>query len=177
MPAKLGRWPSRTFSTCSTRLGHDQIFNIMPKDKATLLSRKLLAYLELEDLDLILRERERGGWTGSDIWSILVDQSVSMWYTGWWKVWAREAYDDMEETDWEWLPWVKVVCATVDLREMEHLEIRSEIFMQLASYLANVTKMRFCSSFYHPKNILLTAGFDIYDRYTQFNKNYCTFTK
>ena len=40
-----------------------QIFSIKPEDMATVWSSELLAKLELEDLNLILRER-RLGWFG-----------------------------------------------------------------------------------------------------------------
>ena len=50
-----------------------QIYSIKPEDMATVKSSELLAKLELEDLDLILRERE--GFAGLGMWSILVVQS------------------------------------------------------------------------------------------------------
>ena len=49
-----------------------QICSIKPEDVATVRSSELLAKLELEDLNLILRER-RFRWLG--MWSILVVQS------------------------------------------------------------------------------------------------------
>ena len=50
-----------------------QICNIKPEDVATVRSRELLAKLELDDLNLILRERE--GFAGLGMWSVLVVQS------------------------------------------------------------------------------------------------------
>ena len=47
-----------------------QICNIMPMDVTTVMSRQLLAKLELKDLYHILR-----GVAGLDMWSILVVQS------------------------------------------------------------------------------------------------------
>ena len=49
-----------------------QICSIKPEDVAMVRSSELLAKLELEDLDLILRER-RPRWLGT--WSVLVVQS------------------------------------------------------------------------------------------------------
>ena len=48
-----------------------QICSIKPEDVATIRSSKLLEKLELEDLDLILRE----SFTGLDKWSVLMLQS------------------------------------------------------------------------------------------------------
>ena len=48
-----------------------QICRIKPEDVATVMSREVLA--KLEDLNLILRERE--GFTGLGMWSVLVVQS------------------------------------------------------------------------------------------------------
>ena len=42
---------------------------------STVISSKLLAKLELEDLDLSLRVREREGFAGLGMWSVLVVQS------------------------------------------------------------------------------------------------------
>ena len=50
-----------------------QIYSIKPEDAATVRSSKLLAKLELEDINLILRERE--GFAGFGMWSVLVVQS------------------------------------------------------------------------------------------------------
>ena len=47
--------------------------SIKPEDVAMVRSSELLASLELEDLDLILRERE--GFAGLGMWSVLVVQS------------------------------------------------------------------------------------------------------
>ena len=49
-----------------------QICSIKPEDVATVRSSQLLAKLELEDLDLILREK---GCAGLGMWSVLVMQS------------------------------------------------------------------------------------------------------
>ena len=49
-----------------------QIWSIKPEDEAKVRSSKLLAKLELEDLNLILRERRLAGL---GMWSILVVQS------------------------------------------------------------------------------------------------------
>ena len=50
-----------------------QICSIKPEDVATVRSSELLSKLELDDLELILRERE--GFAGLGIWSILAVQS------------------------------------------------------------------------------------------------------
>ena len=50
-----------------------QICSIKPEDVARVRSSELLAKLQLEDLDLILRERE--GFTGLGMWSVRVVQS------------------------------------------------------------------------------------------------------
>ena len=49
-----------------------QVFSVGPEDVATVGSGGLLAGLELEVFGLILRERE--GFTGLDMWSVLVVQ-------------------------------------------------------------------------------------------------------
>ena len=49
------------------------ICSIKPEDVAMVRSSELLVKLELEDLNLILRERE--GFAGLGMWSILVVQS------------------------------------------------------------------------------------------------------
>ena len=60
---------SETWPLTKTNLQHNdramirQIFSIQPEDVATVMSSELLAKLELEDLDLILRER-RLRWFG-----------------------------------------------------------------------------------------------------------------
>ena len=57
-------WPlTKTNLQCSDRAMIRQICSIKPEDVATVRSRELLAKLELEDLDLILRER-RLRWFG-----------------------------------------------------------------------------------------------------------------
>ena len=50
-----------------------QICKIKSENVATVRSRELLAKLELEDLDLILRESSEG-FAGLDMWCILVVQ-------------------------------------------------------------------------------------------------------
>ena len=50
-----------------------QICSIKPEEVVTVRSRELLAKLELEYLNLILREKE--GFAGLGIWSVLVVQS------------------------------------------------------------------------------------------------------
>ena len=50
-----------------------QICSIKPEDVARVWSSELLAKHQLEDLDLILRERE--GFTGLGMWSVCVVQS------------------------------------------------------------------------------------------------------
>ena len=57
---------------CYDRAMIRQVCSIKPEDVATVRSSELLAKLELEDLELILRER-RLHWFGH--WSILVVQS------------------------------------------------------------------------------------------------------
>ena len=58
---------------CNDRAMIRQICSIKPEDVATVRSSELLAKLQLEDLDLILRERE--GFAGLGMWSVLVVQS------------------------------------------------------------------------------------------------------
>ena len=70
-------YASETWPLTKTNL-HDrtmirQICSIKPEEVATVRSSELQAKLELEDLNLILRERE--GFTGLGMWSILVVQS------------------------------------------------------------------------------------------------------
>ena len=59
-----------------------QICNVKPGNVATVRSNKLLARLEIDDLDVILREK-RLCWLGHP------DRR---------KAWARVAHDDLEET-------------------------------------------------------------------------------
>ena len=71
--------PSETWPLTKTNLQRyerviiRQICSIKPEDVETVRSSELLAKLELEDLALILRERE--GFTGLGMWSVLVVQS------------------------------------------------------------------------------------------------------
>ena len=65
-------------------------------------SSELLAKLQLEDLDLILRERE--GFAGLGMWSVLVVQSEQHLIYRLRADGGREAQANMEETDRERLP-------------------------------------------------------------------------
>ena len=55
-----------------------QICNMKPDDIITLRSRELVGKLELENLGLILRERnrEREGFAGKNMWSLPVTSAV-----------------------------------------------------------------------------------------------------
>ena len=72
-----GTWPlTKTNMQRLQRNDYDramirQICSIKPEDVATVRSSELLAKLQLEDLDLILRE----GFAGLGMWSVLVVQS------------------------------------------------------------------------------------------------------
>ena len=67
-------WPlTKTNLQRNDRAMIRQICSIKPEDVATERSSELLANLELEDLDLIFRERE--GFAGLGMWSFLVVQS------------------------------------------------------------------------------------------------------
>ena len=81
-----------------------QICSIKPEDVATVRSSELLAKLELEDLDLILRER-RLRWFGHvEHSSGAVTPACDIQIDGRGGVWGREAQANMEETDIERLP-------------------------------------------------------------------------
>ena len=67
--------------------------NVKPQDIVTIRSYKLLAQLDIEDLDLILKERRL---PYMDTWNAPVVQSR---HTDWWIAWACEAQDDMEAAD------------------------------------------------------------------------------
>ena len=67
-------WPlTKTNLQRNDRAMIRQICSIKPEDVATVRSSELLAKLELENLDLILRERE--GFAGLGMWSVLVVRS------------------------------------------------------------------------------------------------------
>ena len=72
-----------------------QICNVKPKDVVTVRSPKLLAQLEIDDLNVILREK-RLCWFGH------VERSCgaikTLQHADRRKAWAREAQDDMEDT-------------------------------------------------------------------------------
>ena len=75
-----------------------QICSIKPEDAATVMSRKLLAKLELEDLNLILRERKLG-WFGHvehSSGAVRTACDIQMMASG-----GRKAQANMEETDRE----------------------------------------------------------------------------
>ena len=74
-----------------------QICSIKPEDVATVRSSELLAKLELEDLNLILRERE--GFAGLGMWSVLVVQSEQHVIYRLMAGGGRKALANMEETD------------------------------------------------------------------------------
>ena len=78
-----------------------QICSIKPEDVARVRSSELLAKLQLEDLDLILRER-RLPWFG--MWSVRVVQSEQHMICRLTASGGREAQANMEETDREGLP-------------------------------------------------------------------------
>ena len=77
-----------------------QICKIKPEDVATVRSSELLATLEIEDLDLILRER-RLRWFGHvERSSDAVRTACDIQIDGKW----GQAQANMEETDTEGLP-------------------------------------------------------------------------
>ena len=79
-----------------------QICSIKPEDVARVRSSELLAKLQLEDLDLILRER-RLRWFGHVARSSgAIRTAYDMQIDG--KRGGREAQANMEETDRERLP-------------------------------------------------------------------------
>ena len=79
MPVKLGHWPRRTCSACSVMT---EICSNKPEDVAKVMWSEQLAKLELEDLDLILREKAALVWArGAFKWC----SQNSMWYTDWWQ--------------------------------------------------------------------------------------------
>ena len=79
-----------------------QIFSIKPEDVARVRSNELLAKLQLEDLNLILRER-RLRWFGHvERSSGVIRTAYDMQIDG--KRGGREAQANMEETDRERLP-------------------------------------------------------------------------
>ena len=83
-----------------------QICSIKPENVAMVRSRELLEKVELEDLNLILRER--------------------MWNTGCWQAGDRETLADMEQTDGERLLWVEGASGD---------QLWDLLCVQLASYL------------------------------------------
>ena len=86
-------WPlTKTNLQCNDRAMIRQICMIKPEDVATVRSNELLAKLELEDLDFILRER-RLCWFGH------VECSSGTVITACWQAGAREAQANLEETD------------------------------------------------------------------------------
>ena len=102
-----------------------QICNIKPEDVATVRSSELLAKLELEDLDLILRER-RLCWFGHvERSSGAIRTASNIWYTDWRQAGGREAKANLEETDGERLSWVEAHDSWPSRKE--HLEIKCEI--------------------------------------------------
>ena len=68
-----------------------QICNVKPEDVATVRSNQLLAQLEIDDLDIILREK-RLHWFGH------IERSSGTIKTVRRKAWAKEAHDDTEDT-------------------------------------------------------------------------------
>ena len=83
-----------------------QICNVKLQDIVTTRSNELLARLGIEDLDLILKEKAPLVRTcGTLQWC----SQDSLWPTGWWKLWAREAKDDMEAADREGLQRVEAL--------------------------------------------------------------------
>ena len=88
-----------------------QICCIKPEDVAMVRSSELLAKLELEDLDIILRENALLVWAcGALKWC----NQNSKWYTDWWQAGGREAQANMEETDGDCREWK---LTTVDPQE------------------------------------------------------------
>ena len=79
-----------------------QICSIKPENVARVRSSELLAKLQLEDLDLILLERE--GFAGLGMWSVRVVQSEQHMICRLTQAGGREAQTNMEETDRERLP-------------------------------------------------------------------------
>ena len=83
-----------------------QICNVKTKDIITTRSSELLERLGIEDLDLILKEK-RLCWYGCG--RLQWCSQNSLWHTGWWKVCAWEAQDDMEAADREGLQRVEAL--------------------------------------------------------------------
>ena len=102
-----------------------QICSIKLEDVARVRSSKLLAKLQLEDLDLILREK------ASLVWACgafeLCNQN-SIWYADWRQTGGREAQANMEETDRERL-------TTVDPQERSTWRSGVRSAMRAASQL------------------------------------------
>ena len=84
----------------------EKICNVKQQDIVTTRSNKLLAQLGIEDLDLILKERRLRYYGHKTLQWCSQD---SLWPTGWWKVWAWEAQDDMEAADREGLQRVEAL--------------------------------------------------------------------
>ena len=101
-----------------------QICSIKPEDVARVRSSELLAKLQLEDLDLILRER-RLRWFGHVTRSNGTISTAYVMQIDGKRGGGREAQANMEETDRERLPWVEAHHSWPSRKE--HLEIRCEI--------------------------------------------------
>ena len=114
MPVKLGHWQRRT---CSAMIGPWS-------DRPAVSSQRiwpLLAKLELEDLNLILRER-RLHWFGHvEHFSGAVKTACDIQIDGRWGAGRPK----LTETEGERLPWVKAHDSWHSIKE--HLEIRCEI--------------------------------------------------
>ena len=103
---------------CNDRAMIRQICNIKPEDVAMVRSSELLAKLELEDLDLILRER-RLSWFGHVERSRgAIRKACDIQIDGW-------AQTNLEETDRERLLWVEAHGSWPSRKE--RLQIRCEI--------------------------------------------------
>ena len=102
-------WPlTKTNLKPNDRAMIRQVCSIKPEDEATLWSSKLLAKLELEDLELILRER-RLRWSGhversSGAFRTACDIQIDCRRGGGGGGGGREAQANIEETEGERLP-------------------------------------------------------------------------
>ena len=108
-------------SLSSTSFMTRQICSIKPEDVAMVRSSKLLAKLELEDLDLMLRE----GFPVLGMWSVLVEQSEQHVICRLMAGRGRETQANMEETVGERMPWVEAHYSWPSRKE--HLDTRCEI--------------------------------------------------
>ena len=108
MPHASETWPLTKMNLqrlqCNDRAMIRQICSIKPEDVAMVRSSELLANLELEDLDLILREKGLCWFGHVERSSDAVRTACDVQIDG--RLGGREAKAKVEETDRERLPWV-----------------------------------------------------------------------